>query len=238
MNEEKVLSPQEKFGQYYNEILVQTLNQQVLNNVSLQASAKVNTEVLEEWQKENQTLKDKLEEINSNGLSEQNDLKKQIEQLKSNVASTQSAREQKQTLEIEGLKSLITSRDTVISDLRNQVAAANALKSEHEKIKHQVAHIDTFRSQLVKLQEVIKGKDSVIEELNGQIEYLKLTPAKRKKLDEKNNPKPVEEVIEPEVQTSVVDFVEESIESEAPLEPQEEVTEETSNDTIRDGGSF
>ena len=228
----------EKYFEYYVETLTQTLNQQVLTNVSLQAKARVNGDALSEWQKENEILKQELDGNKSNVSRIETDLKSQIDLLKANAASTQSAREQSQNTEIERLKGSIAAKDNVVSELRNQVAAANALKSEHEKIKHQVAHIDTFRSQLVKLQEVIKGKDSVIEELNGQIEYLKLTPAKRKKLDEKNNPKPVEEVIEPEVQTSVVDFVEESIESEAPLEPQEEVTEETSNDTIRDGGSF
>ena len=228
----------EKYFEYYVETLTQTLNQQVLANVSLQAKARVNGDALSEWQKENEILKQELDGNKSNVSRIETDLKSQIDLLKANAASTQSAREQSQNTEIERLKGSIAAKDNVVSELRNQVAAANALKSEHEKIKHQVAHIDTFRSQLVKLQEVIKGKDSVIEELNGQIEYLKLTPAKRKKLDEKNNPKPVEEVIEPEVQTSVVDFVEESIESEAPLEPQEEVTEETSNDTIRDGGSF
>ena len=228
----------EKYFEYYVETLTQTLNQQVLTNVSLQAKARVNGDALSEWQKENEILKQELDGNKSNVSRIETDLKSQIDLLKANAASTQSAREQSQNTEIERLKGSIAAKDNVVSELRNQVAAANALKSEHEKIKHQVAHIDTFRSQLVKLQEVIKGKDSVIEELNGQIEYLKLTPAKRKKLDEKNNPKPVEEVIEPEVQTSVVDFVEESIESEAPLEPQEEVTEKTSNDTIRDGGSF
>ena len=228
----------EKYFEYYVETLTQTLNQQVLTNVSLQAKARVNGDALSEWQKENEILKQELDGNKSNVSRIETDLKSQIDLLKANAASTQSAREQSQNTEIERLKGSIAAKDNVVSELRNQVAAANALKSEHEKIKHQVAHIDTFRSQLVKLQEVIKGKDSVIEELNGQIEYLKLTPAKRKKLDEKNNPQPVEEVIEPEVQTSVVDFVEESIESEAPLEPQEEVTEKTSNDTIRDGGSF
>jgi chromosome segregation ATPase len=228
----------EKYFEYYVETLTQTLNQQVLANVSLQAKARVNGDALSEWQKENEILKQELDSNKSNVSRIETDLKSQIDLLKANAASTQSAREQSQNTEIERLKGSIAAKDNVVSELRNQVAAANAVRAEHEKIKHQVAHIDTFRSQLVKLQEVIKGKDSVIEELNGQIEYLKLTPAKRKKLDEKNNPKPVEEVIEPEVQTSVVDFVEESIESEAPLEPQEEVTEETSNDTIRDGGSF
>ena len=228
----------EKYFEYYVETLTQTLNQQVLANVSLQAKARVNGDALSEWQKENEILKQELDGNKSNVSRIETDLKSQIDLLKANAASTQSAREQSQNTEIERLKGSIAAKDNVVSELRNQVAAANALKSEHEKIKHQVAHIDTFRSQLVKLQEVIKEKDNQIGELNEQIEYLKLTPAKRKKLDEKNNPKPVEEVIAPEVQASVVDFVEESIESEAPLEPQEEVTEETSNDTIRDGGSF
>ena len=51
------------------------------------------------------------------------------------------------------------------------------MKSEYENVKHQVQHIDTFRNELLKAQ-----KEN--ELLKSEIEYLKLPPAKRKKLDE------------------------------------------------------
>lgn len=215
----------EKYFEYYVETLIQTLNQQVLTNVSLQAKARVNVDILSAWQNENETLKQLVENGKSEVLKIQNDLNDQIEKLKLEALTNQSTKESQKNSEIERLKTVVSGKDNIIAELKNQVAAANALKAEHEKIKHQVTHIDTFRSQLIKLQEVVKEKDDKIEELNAQIEYLKLTPAKRKKLDEKNNLNPVEEVTEPKVQTNVVDFVEES-------------TQETSNDTIKDGGSF
>ena len=57
-----------------------------------------------------------------------------------------------------------------LNDLRRQ-------RGEFEAVKSQVQHVDTFRNELVKAQEKIK-------ELNAQIEYLQLTPAKRKKIDD------------------------------------------------------
>ena len=76
-----------------------------------------------------------------------------------------------------------------ISELKNQVASLNSelneirnLKTEYENVKHQVQHVDTFRNELLKAR-----KEN--EELKNRIEYLQLTPAKRKKIDEINSNK-------------------------------------------------
>ena len=79
---EKEITAEEKYFNYYVETLTQTLNQQILTNVSASAKAKVNNEVLLEWQKQNESLKQQLAEVNSQNIALQEDLKKQIEQLK------------------------------------------------------------------------------------------------------------------------------------------------------------
>jgi uncharacterized coiled-coil DUF342 family protein len=84
------------------------------------------------------------------------------------------------------------------------------MRSEYENIKHQAQHVDTFRNELLKereehqktrrelenkLNELTTKHDSdlnsnkesyekQIKELGDKIEYLQLTPAKRKKLEE------------------------------------------------------
>ena len=250
MSEEKVLSPQEQYLNHYVEILKQNLNQQILSSISLQASAKVNNDILLEWQKENNSLKQRLEEINSQGLSEQEELKQQIEQLKSDAVLTQSAKEKEKDNEIERLKGLINgkddliknitsakddliknitaTKDDVIKSLQNDINRLNGIVAESEKIKHQLAHLDTFRSELIKtqklvedknteIQNVITDKDAIINDLNQQIENLKLTPAKRKKVVVAKEPE------------ETVNTVENLI---------EQVSEGTTEEITKDGGTF
>ena len=63
----------------------------------------------------------------------------------------------------------------------------NRLKNEYENVKHQVQHVDTFRNELLKeREEHQKTRDAhqvEIDTLNKKIDYLQLTPAKRKKVD-------------------------------------------------------
>jgi peptidoglycan hydrolase CwlO-like protein len=92
--------------------------------------------------------------------------------------------------------------ETTVTNLTNELNDLRRQRGEFEAVKNQVQHVDTFRNELVKAQQTIK-------ELNEKIEYLQLTPAKRKKIDEANKPKEVNEVVI-----------------------------ESSEDTIKDGGSF
>jgi chromosome segregation ATPase len=78
--------------------------------------------------------------------------------------------------------------EKTIADLRNQLNEANRLKNDYENVKHQVQHVDTFRNELMKERDMHqKTRDdyeSIIKDLNDKIEYLQLTPAKRKKIDD------------------------------------------------------
>jgi hypothetical protein len=75
-----------------------------------------------------------------------------------------------------------------IANLNKQLSELNNMRSEYENVKHQVNHIDTFRNELVKErddhQKTRNEFEKKIKKLNDHIEYLQLTPAKRKKIDE------------------------------------------------------
>jgi chromosome segregation ATPase len=103
--------------------------------------------------------------------------------------------------EVTNLNGTIANLNTTIASLNAELNDLRSQRGEFEAVKSQAKHVDTFRNELVKAQETIK-------ELNEQIEYLQLTPAKRKKIDDAK-------------QTKTVD-----------------VFSAESTDTIKDGGSF
>lgn len=145
----------EKYLNYYVEVLTNTMTDAVIRNISLQANARVTEEVVNEQAKTIEGLKLEIERYKSE---------------KENLSKGQN--------------------DT-ISNLNNQLTDYNRMKAEYDNIKHKVTHVDTFRNELVKErdnhQKTRDEYEQKIKELNSQIEYLQLTPAKRKKIDEANN---------------------------------------------------
>lgn len=187
MADEKTLN--EKYFNVYVEVLSQTLQQQVLSNISLQTKSKLNDDVLKEYQNEVGILQQQIEKINVVSLEKETELKTQIEKLKADSIATQSEKDRLKNEEINNLKNQIQT-------LHSEINRLNVFKAENEKIKSQLVHIETYRNDILKTQEIVKQKDVAIKELNEQIEYLKLTPAKRKKIDlekaVKQEPKKVE----------------------------------------------
>ena len=88
-----------------------------------------------------------------------------------------------------------------IEGLQNTVNELNGMKAEYENIKHQANHVDTFRSELIKERELHQQTrndyELKIKELNEKIDYLQLTPAKRKKIDDSKITPTVEVTEEP-----------------------------------------
>ena len=144
---------------HYVEILTGTMTDAVIRNISLQANAKVTEEILKDQTSVIESLKQEIENLN-NGKS-------------SNEIN---------------LEQTINGHLNRISELEKQLNDINALKSEYENVKHQVQHIDTFRNELIKEREehqkTRSSYEKSIKKLNDQIEYLQLSPAKRKKIDE------------------------------------------------------
>lgn len=207
----------EKYAEYYVELLTSTFNDQVLQNISLKANAKVNSEIFEEVSKGYQKLLEENESLKSDkekSLSEKDvaknaeieSLKKQISDLQANrVAETERLRQQinqtqstknseideirrrntEQLQQVQSSKMVeIELLNKTINGLRDEVTKGGLIRAEYDKLKHQLNHMDTFRTQLVELQKSVEEKDVVINDLNSQIEILKTipaTPVKRKK---------------------------------------------------------
>jgi chromosome segregation ATPase len=207
---------QEKYVEQYLDILTKTMQDSIIKNISLQANLKVTEGIIKELQDGSsssiQSLQKKIDELNVTVANSQ----KELNSLRDNKISAENSR--------------LQHLQTTIDDLRKKLADHEIVKTEYEEVKHQVQHIDTFRNELNKTRDKLKNINSeheseikkiksdyenTIKELNDQIIYLKLTPAKRKKIDEA---KAIKEVIE-EINLTQEELV---------------VTDEI----IKDGGSF
>ncbi len=201
----------EKFVNYYIEGLITTLNDCLIRNISLQANDRISKEAIEEHTKKVDSL---------NGTIDT--LKADLEKAKSDQLNADNTRYQ-------NLENSIKDHLNTISTLNQEISQLKTMKSEYENVKHQVQHVDTFRTELTKTREELNNvrndyekriadltssHEAQIKELNDKIDYLQLTPAKRKKLEE----------VKKEV-------------TETPMTPTIDVFS-NSEDTLRDGGSF
>lgn len=187
----------EKYQQHYNKLVNGTLTDLLVKSISYQANIQLANDIIGEQEKTIENLETSLK-----------DVKKELEDIKTNKNNSENSK-------IVELENQIKGQNSIVTRLQSDLNEANKLRTEYESIKHQVSHVDTFRNELIKERENNKKTrdeyELKIEELKNQIEYLQLTPAKRKKIDEEKNKK--------------LEIVEEKI-STLPLEE------------VRDGGSF
>jgi chromosome segregation ATPase len=209
----------EKFVNYYIENLIATMNDCLIRNISLQVNERISKEAIE----------DQVKAIA--------DLKNTIGSLQKENQSLQDSKQVSDQEKYQNLENSIKEHLDTIKGLNEKIAEADKLKNEYENVKHQVQHVDTFRNELTKtreefdrskneyenkikqlsnesatkLKELTGNYENTIKELTDKIDYLQLTPAKRKKLDD--------------------DKV-----SVTPIENTLEVF--TKSDTTKDGGSF
>lgn len=97
------------------------------------------------------------------------------------------------------------SENSRIRELENQVFELSrelddlrSSKKHVEDNKHQLQHVDTFRKELLLSREEN-------QKLKDEIEYLKLSPAKRKKIDEMNTQKQLSPVAKINTEETVKD---------------------------------
>lgn len=198
----------EKFVNYYIEGLITTLNDCLIRNISLQANDRISKEAIEEHSK-------KVESLNGT-----------IDALKADLESVKKQKSDEDNLRYQNLENSIKDHLNTINTLNQEISQLRTMKSEYENVKHQVQHVDTFRTELTKTREELNNVRSAnekiiadltssyelkIKELNDKIDYLQLTPAKRKK---------IEEVKKEVIETPTLDVF------------------SNSEDTLRDGGSF
>lgn len=172
---------QEKYVEYYVDILTKTMQDSIIKNVSLQANLKITENAIKE-------LQEKIVELTSI-----------VDSTKKELESTRAVKNASDNTRIQQLQSEINVHINTINTLRGQINDLSMVKSEYESVKHQLQHMETFRNELSKTREELqnvhaknkseieslkKQHEETIKELNEQIDYLKLTPAKRKKIDE------------------------------------------------------
>lgn len=119
------------------------------------------------------------------------------EKVSKEIVEEQAKRIQQLTDELNTVRNGISNRN---ADLEKQISSLNdelnklvGMKAEYERTKSQVTHLETFRNELKRERE---AHTATRNELTAKIEYLQLTPAQRKKIDEKNKPVVVTEVTE------------------------------------------
>ena len=169
-----------KYQEHYNQILSNTLSESIIKSISYQANIKLANDVIAEGEENIKRLQD------------------EIEKLKSEIVSVRSSKTESENQKITVLEKGVSNHLETISRLSTKVEELSRFKDEYEKVKSQVQHIDTFRNELEKAREQLKQQQidfdkkteevskkytSQIIELNKKIEYLQLTPAKRKKVD-------------------------------------------------------
>ena len=86
----------------------------------------------------------------------------------------------------------------------------NSIRNEYNSIKLQVDHIETFKNQIIQMQQTLLEKNSIIDDLNIKLNELKSSTKKKKKIFEN---------------TSILEEINSSLDL-------------TTEETNRDGGSF
>ena len=216
----------EKYLNYYIEILTSTMNDCVIRNVSMQANAKISEDVIEEQA-------DRIEKLSGTV--------KELEEVNRKLREGQVASENNT---ITDLKNKLVEKDRELSAASNQISELNNKFRDYDSVKSQVTHMDTFKSELIRAREEltrIRGEndrqidilnkkhekekvnlEKQITELNAKIDYLQLSPAKRKKIDELNKGASTVSVIDNTIENSTV-TIEEAI---------------VDDGAIKDGGTF
>ena len=143
---------QEKYVEYYVDIMSKTLQDSIVKSISLQANLKLTENVIRE-------LQTKIEELTSTV----NSTKQELESTKTIKNSSDNAR-------IQQLQNENNEHVKVINTLRSQLNDLSVVKSEYESVKHQLQHVDTFRNELSKSREEL---ESVHGKYGSEIEALK-----------------------------------------------------------------
>lgn len=180
----------EKYVNYYIEVLTSTLNDCVIRNVSMQANAKITDDVIEEQTGKIEQLTELIK-----------DRDETIRLLKDNNTASENNI-------INDLRSKITEKDAELNRLSNVINELNTKYRDYDSIKGQTTHLETFKNELIKAREEIvntrnENKNEIenltkkyeaekselltqIADLTAKIDFLQLSPAKRKKISELN----------------------------------------------------
>jgi chromosome segregation ATPase len=220
----------EKFVNYYIENLIATMNDCLIRNISLQVNERISKEAIEDQakaidelkntigslQKENQSLQDNKSVSDQEKYQNlENSIRDHLDTIKG--LNERIAEADKLKNEYENVKHQVQHVDTFRNELSKTREEFDKSKNNYEntikdlKNGHENTIKELVNNHNNQINDLTNNYDNKIKELSDKIDYLQLTPAKRKKLDD--------------------DKV-----SVTPIENTLEVF--TKSDTTKDGGSF
>jgi chromosome segregation ATPase len=147
-------TPNERYFDSYVSILKESLNAQVHSNISLQANNKLAGEMLQELQQVNASLNEQIAKLAGASTPDASALNGKIQELQAAQDTITALQNDKNALQAK------------IDEYRN----------EFDSMKGQVEHLDTFKNQIVQLQQSVASKDSIINDLTTQVSTLKAPP--------------------------------------------------------------
>jgi DNA repair exonuclease SbcCD ATPase subunit len=206
----------EKFVNYYIENLIATMNDCLIRNISLQVNERISKEAIEDQtkaiadlkdtigslQKENQSIQDNKQVSDQEKYQNlENSIKEHLDTIKG--LNEKIAEADKLKNEYENVKHQVQHVDTFRNELTKTREEFDRNKNEYEnKINDLKNNYENTIKELKNgnenaIRDLKNGHENVIKELTDKIEYLQLTPAKRKKLDDdKVSVTPIENTLE------------------------------------------
>jgi chromosome segregation ATPase len=202
----------EKFVNYYIEGLITTLNDCLIRNISLQANERIGKEAIEEHSKKVEGLNGIIDALKldleskkkneSESDSERyrnlensiNDHLNTINRLNGEISQLNTMKS-----DYENVKHQVQHVDTFRAELNNTREELNNVRNDYENVKHQIKDVDTFKTELNNTREELNNvrndyekriadlnnsHELKIKDLNEKIDYLQLTPTKKKKIEE------------------------------------------------------
>lgn len=173
----------ERFFNYYVEILNSTLHEALGKNIVFQTQAKISSEDIEKLKTNITNLENKLENFNT--------LEKDIE-FKSTKLIEKEHEIELITQERDHAKNEASHIDTFRNELlsaRNEVSNKNIeinnLNLANRALEDKISNMNSIEKELKSTKNKLISYESEIESLKEEITYLKMTPSQRKKYDMK-----------------------------------------------------
>ena len=205
---------QEKYVEHFVDIMTKSLQESMVKNISLQANLKITESIIKELQESgNNTVKDLQAKVNElTGVVDST--QKELELVRTSRSSNENSKIQQLQNTINENNNTINNLRKQINDLsivkteyesvKHQVSHIDTFRNELSKTREELqsvhgkygSEIASLKQENEKVIRELSGKygseigtlkqqyENSIKELNDQIDYLKLTPAKRKKIDE------------------------------------------------------
>jgi len=198
----------EKFVNYYIENLIATMNDCLIRNISLQVNERISKEAIEDQSKAIEDLQNTIESLKKENHSLQDNRQVSDQEKYQNLENSikehlntirglneRIAEADKLKNEYENVKHQVQHVDTFRNELIKTQKELEEVKSQNVSQQSLNDQVNRLQAELTNSQNIIIQKNGIIEkinidrdktiaELSEKIEYLQLTPAKRKKIDE------------------------------------------------------